>query len=106
MLKAQFDESFTIPNPAIPNASGESLEPYAAGPLTIGDELNKLAANIALSRDAAGVHYRSDSLNGLRLGEAVAISLMWDFLSITPDNQLPLTFRNFSGELVTIRPIR
>jgi hypothetical protein len=106
VLKALFDESFTIPNPVIPKASGESLEPYAGEALTIGGELNKLAANIAFSRDAAGVHYRSDSVNGLRLGEAVAISLMRDLLSIIPDNQLPLTFHNFSGELVTIHPIR
>jgi membrane-associated phospholipid phosphatase len=104
VLKALFDESFVIPNPVIPNPSGESLEPYNGEPLTIGGELNKLAANIALSRDAAGVHYRSDSLNGLRLGEAVAMSLMRDLLSITADNQLPLQFHNFSGELVTIRP--
>ncbi len=104
VLKALFDESFVIPNPVIPNASGESLEPYTGEPLTIGGELNKLAANIALSRDAAGVHYRSDSLNGLRLGEAVAINLMRDLLSVIADNQVPLTFHNFSGELVTVHP--
>ena len=95
-----------IPNPVVPNASGESLEPYAGEPLTVGGELNKLAANIALSRDAAGVHYRSDSMNGLRLGEAIAISLMRDLLTTTPDNQVPLTLHNFSGELVTIHPVR
>jgi hypothetical protein len=106
VLKALFDEKFVIPNPVVPNASGESLEPYAGEPLTVGGELNKLAANIALSRDAAGVHYRSDSMNGLRLGEAIAISLMRDLLTTTPDNQVPLTLHNFSGELVTIHPVR
>ena len=54
VLKALFDESFVIPNPVIPNASGESLEPYSGEALTVGGELIKLAANIALSRDAAG----------------------------------------------------
>lgn len=104
VLKALFDESFIIPKPVIPNASGESLEPYSGEPLTVGGELNKLAANIALSRDAAGVHYRSDSLTGLRLGEAVAINLMRDLLSVITDNQVPLTLHNFSGELVTVHP--
>lgn len=104
VLKALFDESFVIPNPVIPNASGESVEPYTGEPLTIGGELNKLAGNIALFRDAAGVHWRSDSLNGLLLGESVAIGLMEDLLAVMTDNQLPLTLHNFSGELVTVRP--
>ncbi len=105
VLKALFDESFIIPNPVVPNASGESLEPYNGEPLTIGGELNKLAGYIALSRDCGGVHYRSDSLNGLRLGEAVAINLMGDLLSVMTDNQLPLKFHDFSGELRTVYPI-
>src|SRR5262249_446464 len=33
--------------------------PYTGAALTVGGELNKLASNIALGRDAAGVHYRS-----------------------------------------------
>jgi len=37
--------------------------------LTLGNEIDKLAANIALGRDAAGVHYRSDSARGLFVGE-------------------------------------
>jgi hypothetical protein len=41
---------------------------------------------------------------GFRLGEVVAISLMEDLLSVTAENQLPLTFHKFSGELVTIHP--
>ena len=47
-------KALSFPNPVIPNASGESLEPYTGEALTVGGELNKLAANIALSRDAAG----------------------------------------------------
>jgi hypothetical protein len=44
-----------------------SLVPYAGPALTVGNELNKLASNIALGRDAAGVHYRSDGVQGIRL---------------------------------------
>jgi hypothetical protein len=40
---------------------------------TVGGELNKLAANVALGRDTAGVHWRSDGVEGLNLGEGVAV---------------------------------
>jgi hypothetical protein len=38
-----------------------------------------LASNIALGRDAAGVHYRSDSINGLCVGEEQALGLLCDY---------------------------
>ncbi|MBV9301009.1 MAG: vanadium-dependent haloperoxidase [Acidobacteriaceae bacterium] len=104
VLKALFDENFEIPKPVVPSDAGDSLEPYTGEPLTVGNELNKLASNVAISRDAAGVHWRSDSVNGMLLGEWVAIRMMADLLSVMPDNQLPLTFHSFSGELVTIHP--
>lgn len=104
ILKTLFNEQFVITNPVVPNLSGDSLEPYTAEPLTVGGELNKLAANIAFSRNAAGVHWRSDTLAGLYMGEAVAIGLLSDLLSVTPDFELPLTFHNFQGDLVTVRP--
>jgi hypothetical protein len=44
----------------------------------INGEINKLASNIGQARDIAGVHWRSDSDYGLRLGEAVAISILRD----------------------------
>jgi hypothetical protein len=77
-LKWFFDESFVIPAPVVASADGLILEPYAGPMLTVGGELNKLAANIAIGRDAAGVHYRSDSIAGLRLGEAVCLSILSD----------------------------
>src|SRR5437762_11866202 len=55
MLKALFDESFVIPNPVIPTRDGVSLLPYVGGPLTVGGELNKLAANVATGRNFAGI---------------------------------------------------
>jgi hypothetical protein len=75
ILKAFFSEDFILPNPVQPNAANTALEPYV-GTLTIGGELNKLAANIALGRDHAGVHYRSDGIQGLLLGEKVAIDVL------------------------------
>jgi hypothetical protein len=38
-------------------------------PLTVGNELDKLAFNLAFGRDTAGVHFRRDELEGILLGE-------------------------------------
>lgn len=78
VLKAFFDESFEIHRPVEASADGLSLGSYRGPRLTVGGELNKLAANIAMARNAAGIHWRSDAMEGLRLGEAVALSLMKD----------------------------
>jgi len=55
VLKAFFDESFVIPDPVVAALDGLSLQPYQSSELTIGGGLNKLASNIALGRDFAGV---------------------------------------------------
>jgi membrane-associated phospholipid phosphatase len=78
ILKAWFDESFVLPGPVlVPDAAGTGLVPAAQQvDLTVGGELNKLAANIALGRNAAGVHWRSDYTESVRLGEEIAIRLL------------------------------
>jgi thiol-disulfide isomerase/thioredoxin len=63
-----FKELFEIPNPVAASSDGLSLLPYSGEPLTIGGELNKLAANISLDRDTADVHWRSDGIEGMKLG--------------------------------------
>jgi hypothetical protein len=78
VLKAFLDESYRIPNPVEASADGTRLDQWRGEPLTLGGEIDKLASNIALARDAAGVHFRSDSIEGLKLGEAVAIGLLAD----------------------------
>jgi hypothetical protein len=60
VLKAVFDENFIIPDPVVASDDGLSLLAYSGLPLTVGNELNKLASNIALARDVAGVHWRSE----------------------------------------------
>ena len=91
VLKALFNESFVIPNPVMPSDDGLSLAPYTGASLTVGGELNKLASNIALGRDAAGVHYRSDGVEGIQLGEAIAISILRDTAMLCNE-----TFQGFS----------
>jgi hypothetical protein len=100
ILKAWFDESFVFPNPVIPTADGIALQNYN-GILTVGDELDKLASNISIGRNMAGVHYRSDYVTGLQLGEEVAIQLLEEQKSTYNEN-FYLTLRRFDGQAITI----
>jgi hypothetical protein len=79
VLKAFFDPDFPIPNPVQAASDGSTLQPWNGTPLTLGNEIEELAANIALGRDAAGVHFRSDSMQGLLLGEQQALGLLADY---------------------------
>ena len=104
MLKAFFNESFVIPSPVVPSDDGLTLVPYVGPPLTVGGELNKLAANVSLGREACGVHYRSDGVEGMRLGEAMALSILRD-LATTYHEQFPgFSLTRFDGTPVTICP--
>ncbi|HSE98788.1 MAG TPA: vanadium-dependent haloperoxidase [Blastocatellia bacterium] len=73
ILKAFFDESYVIPDPVEASADGLHLVAYGGPDLTVGGELNKLASNVAIGRNIAGVHWRSDATESLRLGEEIAI---------------------------------
>jgi len=105
VLKAFFDENHTIPEPVIASSDGLSLLPYAAtdsSQMTVGGELNKLAANIAVGRNHAGVHWRSDYQASLLLGEAVAISILRDQRGCYNEPVAGLTFTKFDGSSITI----
>src|SRR5215467_14361892 len=104
VLKALFNESFVIPNPVTPSDDGLSLVPYTGVPLTVGGELNKLASNIAIGRDAAGVHYRSDGVEGIKLGEAIAISILRDTVTLYHEVFSGFSFTKYDGTPVTICP--
>jgi len=102
VLKALFNEAFVIPNPLVASDDGLSLVPYSGPTLTVGGELNKLAANIGFGRDAAGLHWRSDIIEGLKLGEAVALGILTD-LSATYNEDFPgFTLTKFNGTTITI----
>jgi len=81
ILKAVFDETFVVPNPVVPSDTGTGLVHFSGPPLTVGGELNKLASNVATGRNHAGVHWRSDGIESLKLGEAIAIAILRDQLS-------------------------
>jgi hypothetical protein len=102
MLKAFFDESFIIPNPVIASHDGQCLLPYSDETLTVGGELNKLASNISLGRDFAGVHWRSDGAEGLKLGEAVAIGILQDYRKTYNEKFSGFSFTKFDGTTIIV----
>ncbi|MGI8962543.1 MAG: vanadium-dependent haloperoxidase [Bryobacteraceae bacterium] len=102
ILKALVDESFPISNPVVPATDGLSLLPYRGPELTVGGELNKLAGNIAMGRNFAGIHWRADYAESLKLGEAVAISVLRDQKLTYREDFSGFTFTKFDGTQVTV----
>lgn len=108
ILKAFFNPDFVLPRPVVPSADGTTLQPYVGPALTINNELNKLAANIAIGRDTAGVHWRSDGMEGMRLGENVAIAMLENYKDTYNEAFAGFTIRRFDGTDVVIgaQPMR
>ena len=102
ILKAFFDEKFAIPSPMVASADGTSLVGYVGAPLTVGNEVNKLASNISVPRDAAGVHWRTDAVEGMALGEAVAIALLQDMTQCYNERFTGFSFTKFDGTPIAI----
>jgi hypothetical protein len=102
VLKAFFDPDFVLPHPVEATADGSALEPWRGADLTLGNEIDKLATNIALGRDAAGVHYRSDSIRGLFVGEQQALGLLRDYSRTYNERFDGFIVRKFNGDRVKI----
>jgi hypothetical protein len=102
ILKTLFDESWVIPNPVQVSPDGLALVPYNGPPLTVGGELNKLASNVAIGRDIAGVHWRSDATESLKLGEGVAISYLREERGCFNERFEGLSLTTFDGKTVVI----
>jgi hypothetical protein len=122
ILKAWFDESDVFDprivdaalfpaeaenrQPKVPNAAGTGLVDFPLPvppdpPLTVGGELNKLAANISLGRNGAGVHWRSDYTESVKLGEEIAIRILQEQKpTYNEDHYFSLT--KFDGTAITI----
>ena len=79
---------------------GKKLEPREPDcPLTLEGELNKLAANISIGRNMAGVHYFSDYYDSLRMGEEIAIGLLEEQALCYPTDDFVLSVPTFDGEI-------
>ena len=72
--------------------------------MTVGGELNKLAANIALGRNIAGVHWRSDYTESIVLGEEVAVKLMTEQAKDFAED-FQMSFQSFKHELAAERVV-
>lgn len=103
MLKAFFDGSFVIPSPVVvdPTSNGTALQPLSAT-LTVEGELNKLANNIAIGRNLAGVHWRSDGHEGILLGEKVAVAALKDWKRTFNEEPGTISFTGFGGATITV----
>jgi hypothetical protein len=102
ILKAWFDEKFIIPNPVQATGSGNGLIDYEGKELTVGGELNKLAFNIGVGREMAGIHYRSDNIEGLKLGEQIATAVLKDRKGIYNEPFSGWSFTSFDGTKVVV----
>ncbi len=104
ILKAFFPEEQCLASPVVPNRAGTALVAYTGADrnrITVGGEINKLASNISLGRNFAGMHWRSDHTESLKLGERVAISLLFDQRE-TFNEEYFFKFKRFSGQSIQI----
>ncbi len=109
IVKAWFDD--LAPMSAVPglqllqtSEDGLSLVPYSgsdAAQMTVGGELNKVAANIAIGRSHAAVHWRYDYVDSVILGEAVAMSMLRDMAHCWNESFAGFSFTKFDGTRVT-----
>jgi hypothetical protein len=109
MLKAGFDVG--TPDhprpwpvqPVVASEDGLSLVNTSDTNLTVLGELNKLAANISEGRNMSGIHWRvSDNMNGMFMGESVAISVLQEHANTYPESFGGFTLTKFDGTTVTI----
>lgn len=104
VLKACFDGEMLLPGCVEPDAEGLKLIPCSKYSPTVEDEINKLAFNVAMGRDWAGIHYRSDAVAGLRLGEGVGISILQDLACTYTEDFTGFSFKRFNGIRIHISP--
>lgn len=103
ILKAMFrTEGVVIERPVQPSADGLVLEPYVGPPLTVEGELNKIASNVSTGRNIAGVHWRSDAYESLRIGEAVAVGVLRDYTTLHNETFSGFDFRGFDGQRIRL----
>lgn len=101
VLKAWFDGAHVFSPAVVPDESGTTHRAYTAAPLTVANELDKLAANVAIGRNAAGFHYRSDYWESVKLGEEIAIGILEEQRE-TYREICSFSFRRFDGRQITI----
>ncbi|HEY4425173.1 MAG TPA: vanadium-dependent haloperoxidase [Pyrinomonadaceae bacterium] len=109
ILKAWFNETTRLVDigldPVQPTDDGLSLVPYTgsdAGDITVGGELNKIGADVALGRNTAGVHWRSDGTESMKLGEAIAIGILKEQRACYNEVFNGFSLTKFDGSTITV----
>ncbi len=100
-LEQQGDEKVAF----VPADDGSIIENKGAefkGYLQVGDELNKLAANISIARNMGGVHYYSDYIDSLRMGEEIAIGILQEQSILYPHDAFRVSLTSFDGHRLRI----
>lgn len=78
----------------------DNLKPFKPNHfLTLEGELNKLAANISIGRDMAGVHYFTDYYDSLRMGEEIAIGILEEQALTYSTDPFVLSVPTFDGDV-------
>ena len=89
----------------VESLDGSQLDAYTeadAADITIHGEINKLASNMTVGRDTAGIHYRSDGDQGMILGEKVAVQWFKDTKKTYNVDIGEISFVGFAGNTITI----
>lgn len=108
MLKALFNGATSFTSMGITpmySPDGVTLQPYTGSDvdqITVETELNKMASNVGIARNIAGVHWRSDYLQSLYLGEAVTIAFLQDMVHVFNEVGGTFQFNKFDGTPITI----
>lgn len=69
--------------------------------LTIQGELDKLAANISIGRNMAGVHFYTDYYESLRLGERITVTILEEQMLTYPE-PVRMRFHSFDRDQISI----
>ena len=85
----------------VTNTDGSELEAWDKENLSIQGELDKLAANISIGRNFAGVHYYTDYYESLRMGERVAVSMLQEQM-LTYREPVSMRFTSFDSDRIMI----
>ncbi|MBR9891375.1 hypothetical protein GYB14_06740 [bacterium] len=109
MMKAFYDKDLTMKQVHgftkfyQTDANGDMKEAATmdAGVL-VSHELDKLAANISIGRNHAGVHFYTDYYDSLRLGERVAVGILEEQM-LAYNEEVTLSFTGFDGEEIALK---
>ena len=99
VLKFFFDTNYEM-DVYEPDNDGNDL--VKTGKLTtLGEEINKLACNMAIGRNWAGVNYYMDSISGLKRGEKAALSCLNELIYRYP-SPVSVNISRFNDSITTV----